>query len=63
MVESSGNLPAMNKIIYKPKWGIHEISEKENPKATAFIDRVIGKIVRCEVKDGRIFLGQLISVD
>ncbi len=41
----------------------NEIEEVTDKKALAVIDKVIEKIVRVTVTDGRVYLGQLMAVD
>ena len=45
---------------YEPLSGISEVT---NPDILQVIDRVIEKVVRVEVSDGRTFIGLLMSCD
>ena len=50
----------MEKQTYEPLNGIYPI---ENEETLKLVEKVIEKIVRVEVSDGRIYLGLLMSCD
>ena len=61
MVESSENQSQQKPQDPHPqKSGIHEVKDE---KMLAVIDKVIDKLVRVTVSDGRIYLGKLMCVD
>ena len=57
MVEATN---AQKMIKHEQKNGIEKVTD---PRALALIDKVIQKLVRVTVADGRVYLGLLMSVD
>ena len=58
--QSDVEKPPVQKKSHPQKCGIEEVTDE---RAKQVIDKVIDKVVRVTVSDGRVYLGKLMSVD